>query len=189
MILDVKKLGSEVLREVAQPIAAITEEVRSLSAHMIETMYAENGIGLAAPQVGHSLRMFTIDVRIEDEEVFASPGEAHLISRMPLTLINPEIVEFSKDEEHFIEGCLSLPEINADVVRPVSIRLKAQILDGEMIDIECGGLMARCAQHEIDHLDGVLFSDHISDEDKKRLSKKLEKLTMKTLKRESRKRK
>ena len=180
--MNVKKYGNPVLREMCEPINEVTADIRKLADQMVETMYDENGIGLAAPQVGVNLRMFTIDVNFEENPVYNTPGEALLCPQMPLALINPEITATYGDSVEFMEGCLSVPEINATVYRPDRIQLKAQILDGDMIDLECGGLLSRCVQHEIDHLDGVLFTDRAEEEDLKKVAAKLKKLENKTKK-------
>ena len=190
-ILDVKKFGNPVLRKVAEPISEIDDSIRELAEEMIDTMYEENGIGLAAPQVGRSLRIFVIDTNFEGEE-YQSEGEKYLCEKMPIALINPVITSDSGDKVPFEEGCLSIPAINANVIRPSVIQLKAQTLDGEEIDMEFGGLTSRCMQHEIDHLDGVLFTDRAEKEDLKLVAKKLELLRMKTersLKKRKRKKK
>ncbi|EDM24789.1 peptide deformylase [Lentisphaera araneosa HTCC2155] len=178
-ILDVKKFGNPVLRKVAEPISEINDEIRELVEEMVDTMYEENGIGLAAPQVGRSLRVFVIDTHFEDE-TYGSDGEKLLCPKMPLALINPEIISTSGEDISFEEGCLSIPQINAAVVRPSNIVLKAQTLEGEIIEADFGGLTSRCMQHEIDHLDGVLFTDKAEKDDLKLVAKKLEQLRMKT---------
>lgn len=178
-VLDVKKYGNPVLRVVAEPISEITDEVRELAEEMIDTMYEENGIGLAAPQVGRSLRIFVIDTHFEGDE-YHTEGETKLCPKMPIALINPKIISTSGDPIPFEEGCLSIPAINATVIRPERIVLQAQTLEGEALELEFGGLTSRCMQHEIDHLDGVLFTDRAEKEDLKLVKKKLEQLRMKT---------
>jgi peptide deformylase len=178
-ILDVKKFGNPVLRKIAESVVEINDEIRDLVEEMVDTMYDENGIGLAAPQVGRSLRIFVIDTHFEDDN-YLTEGEKMLCPKMPIALINPEIISTSGDEISFEEGCLSIPQINASVVRPANIVLKAQTLNGEIIEAEFGGLTSRCMQHEIDHLDGVLFTDRAEKADLKLVAKKLEQLLMKT---------
>ncbi len=126
-ILDVKKFGNPVLRQIAEPIAEIDDSIRQLAKEMIDTMYEENGIGLAAPQVGRSLRIFVIDTNFEGDE-YHTEGEKSLCQKMPLALINPEITSTSGDDIPFDEGCLSIPAINANVIRPSIIQLKAKPL-------------------------------------------------------------
>lgn len=143
--LPLRVLGDPVLREETKPVASITAEVRQLIDAMFETMYAARGIGLAAPQVGRSERVAIVDV---DEET--------------LVLINPEIVDASNSTEKAEEGCLSIPDIYGDVDRPESIRVRAMDRDGKIFERDATGLLARCIQHEVDHLHGKLFIDYLS---------------------------
>jgi len=160
--LKIRLLGDPVLCAKAKPVEVIDDSVRELSAQMIQAMYDNNGIGLAGNQVGVLQRIVVIHVEpAEDENGHAippdSPGEQVLLPKMPVTLINPEIVSFSEDTCAYEEGCLSVPKLYADVVRSRRIVLKSMLLDGSSILLECGGLLARCVQHELDHLDGVVF--------------------------------
>ena len=170
--------GTKVLRRVAEPVAEINQTIRDLADQMIKCMYDEEGIGLAAPQVGVSVRMFVIDTRREREEddPVPSPGELALETKMPFAVINPEITWKSPETCDFSEGCLSIPGVNGNVVRPSLIRLKGKNLDGDEFEWECGGLLARCAQHEIDHLDGILFTDRAEEGDMKKAAARLAKL-------------
>ena len=153
-------IGAPVLREIAAPVAVVDDSVRQLANEMLGAMRFFNGIGLAAPQYGKSLRLVVIDVPSGNES--GSPGEALLLPKMPLTLINPEIVFSSSECDEKDEGCLSVPGLYAPVCRPSRVVLRSQILDGDFIEIECGGLLGRCIQHELDHLDGKLFTDRLS---------------------------
>jgi len=139
------------LKLVARPIDEITEEIRQLAADMIEVMYDEPGIGLAAPQVGASVRMFVIDTEWSDEEV----------GRNPRVVINPVISE-REGRITWEEGCLSVPDYSATVERDAKILLRGLDLDGNPIEERAEGLRAVCIQHEVDHLDGILFIDRIS---------------------------
>jgi peptide deformylase len=139
------------LKRVSEPIAEVTEELRELARDMIDVMYDEPGIGLAAPQVGASVRMFVIDTEWSDDEK----------DKNPTVVINPEISD-RKGRISWDEGCLSVPDYTATVERDAQISLKGQDLDGNPIEEEAEGLRAVCIQHEIDHLDGVLFIDRIS---------------------------
>jgi len=139
------------LKLVSKPITQITDEIRELAADMIEVMYDEPGIGLAAPQVGASVRMFVIDTEWSDEEV----------GRNPLVVINPEISERG-GRITWDEGCLSVPDYNAIVERDARITLRGLDLEGQPIVEHAEGLRAVCIQHEVDHLDGILFIDRIS---------------------------
>lgn len=141
-------LGSPVLRQQAAPVARVDDEVRRLVEDLFETMRAAKGVGLAANQVGVAKRVAVVDVGEDDPS--------------PLVLINPRIVETGDVLETAEEGCLSIPEIFGDVERPESIVLEALDLDGTPYRVELHGFKARAAQHEIDHLDGVLFIDHLS---------------------------
>jgi peptide deformylase len=139
------------LKLVSKPITQITDEIRELAADMIEVMYDEPGIGLAAPQVGASVRLFVIDTAWSDEEV----------GRHPLVVINPEISE-REGRISWDEGCLSVPDYNAVVERDARITLRGLDLEGQPIVEHAEGLRAVCIQHEVDHLDGILFIDRIS---------------------------
>ena len=155
-VLPVHTYGSPVLKALAAPVMAVTPELRELAAQMIDTMFAFDGIGLAAPQVGVSVRMVTFALpRGRDESL--SPGEAYLLPMMPMVIINPQVISCGNAHHIQEEGCLSVPEIYAPVDRPDTVVFQGRILDGPDFTVECGGLLARCVQHEIDHLDGKLF--------------------------------
>jgi len=141
------------LKLISKPVAEVTDEIRELVADMFETMYDAPGIGLAAIQVGEPKRLLVIDVVGKNSET-EEP--------QPLAIINPDIVWVSDEDTAYEEGCLSVPEHYADVVRPAEIKVKFLDLDGEEQEIHADGLLATCIQHEIDHLDGILFVDHIS---------------------------
>lgn len=148
----------------AQPVARVDDEVRRLMDDMLETMRKAIGIGLAAPQVGVAKRVIVLDVAREGEEP------------QPMKLANPEILWRSAELATFSEGCLSLPEHYADVSRPAEIRLRYLDYQDEIREIAASGLLATCIQHEIDHLDGVLFVDHISLVKRGMILRKLAKL-------------
>ena len=173
----VRTFGDEVLREMAAPVI-VTEKIRALAAEMVETMRTFDGIGLAAPQVGEPLRMVVLGVPLESMSPDPSPGELELLPRMPLVLVNPEIVSAADELEVRDEGCLSVPDIFAPVVRPRSVVLRSETLDGEVIALECGGLLGRCIQHELDHLDGKLFTDRLRPEDLKEVEQDLHRLKL-----------
>ena len=168
-------VGAPVLRKIAAPVAVIDDSVRQLASEMIGAMRFFNGIGLAAPQYGKSLRLVVIDVPGGNES--GSPGEALLLPKMPLALINPEIVFASGDCDEKDEGCLSVPGLYAPVCRPSRVVLRSQLLDGEIIEIECGGLLGRCIQHELDHLDGKLFIDRLSPKNAREVRGDVDRLT------------
>jgi peptide deformylase len=133
------------------PIEEITDEIRELASDMCEVMYDEPGIGLAAPQVGESLRLIVVDTGWTEEDA----------EKSPLILVNPEISEH-EGKLVWKEGCLSVPDFEAEVERAERVLLRAQDLDGKPLEIQAEGLQAVCFQHEIDHLDGILFIDRIS---------------------------
>lgn len=163
MALEVLVYGDPVLRRKSAPIEAITAEIRQLAQDMIETMYVEEGVGLAAPQVGRSIRMLVADAEFDEE------------TRPARVFINPEILE-SSGEWKFDEGCLSVPGIRAEIVRPEMIRLRYQDLDGNVHEDEMHEIWARVLQHEIDHLDGKLFVDYLSPIKRSLIMKKLKAL-------------
>ncbi|PCH80694.1 MAG: peptide deformylase [Hyphomicrobiales bacterium] len=163
-ILDIVKIPDEVLRKVARPVDQVDKKLRSFLDDMLETMYDAPGVGLAAPQVGVLLRVVTIDCAGEDEDP------------TPLCFVNPQIVSVSEEVSVYSEGCLSIPEFYADVERPVSCVVKYQDRHGVARELQCKGLLATCIQHEIDHLDGVLFIDYISRLKRERIMKKFIKL-------------
>ena len=144
-ILDIRVLGDPILRQATTPVAEVTDDIRRLVADMFETMHHARGIGLAAPQVGRTERLAVIEI----------DGE-------PLVVINPEIVERGSAKDKAEEGCLSIPDIYADVERPKDVVVRAMDLEGNAYEIEATELLARCLQHEIDHLDGRLFLDYLS---------------------------
>ncbi len=172
----VELLGSQKLRTKARKVAAADEKIIALASDMIDTMTMFNGIGLAAPQVGVDLQLVVFDVPEDPENPGATPGEAMLLPRMPLAVINPEIISFSGNIVPYREGCLSVPGIFADVMRPERVVFRAYTLAGEKIECECGGLLARCIQHELDHLDGKVFVDHLTEEQRNALAGKFAKL-------------
>ncbi|HXY99776.1 MAG TPA: peptide deformylase [Stellaceae bacterium] len=152
------------LKLTAKPVKAVDAEVRRLMDDMLETMYEAPGIGLAAPQVGVQRRVLVVDI--------ARDGE----TRQPLKIANPEILWRSEEMATYSEGCLSLPEHYADVSRPARIKLRYLDYENEIREVEMEGLLATCVQHEMDHLDGVLFVDHISALKRNIILRKLAKL-------------
>ena len=157
----VHTMGDPVLREVARPVGAVTPELRQLALKMIEVVQAFEGVGLAAPQIGESVRMVAFNLPMESMSDMPSPGEEKLLPKMPFVVVNPEIISASPDTETRDEGCLSLPDVWAPVERPSRVFFRAVTVDGELIECECGGLLGRCIQHELDHLDGKLFVDRV----------------------------
>jgi len=168
-VLTILEVPDPGLRAVAKPVETIDVGVRATIADMFETMYDARGIGLAATQVGIERRIFVMDLQEPEEE----DGEP---VRKPLAFINPEILSVSDETSVYNEGCLSIPEQYAEVERPARCRVKWQDADGASHEEDMDGLMATCVQHEIDHLNGVLFTDHISKLKRDMLMKKLAKL-------------
>lgn len=167
--------GADVLKKRAAEIKEVTPEIREIAKDMLVSMRLFEGIGLAGPQHGVGQRIVALDVP-GPETGMASPGEAMLLQRMPLVVINPEIVAGSNETEAEMEACLSVPGISGPVERPRFIQFRAQTLDGELIECECGGLLARCLQHETDHLDGTLFVDRLTEDDFDSIKLKLKRL-------------
>lgn len=151
------------LKLVSEPVGAITDEIRTLAADMLETMYDAPGIGLAAIQIGVPKRLLVIDLAREDEP------------KRPMVVINPEIVWSSEEMNVHEEGCLSIPEYYEEVERPQRVRVRYTDLDGKAQEVEADGLLATCIQHEIDHLNGVLFIDYLSKLKRDRVMKKFAK--------------
>lgn len=151
------------LKVKAKPVDAVDDDVRQLMDDMLESMYAAQGIGLAAPQVGDHRRVIVVDVSRENED------------SKPMFMANPQIVGVSDDDREHEEGCLSLPEHYAAVVRPDQVRIRYLDRDNEIREIEADGLLSTCIQHEIDHLDGVLFVDHVSALKRNMILRKLQK--------------
>lgn len=175
--LTMKYLGEACLHQQAARIEEITDDIRSLGEAMLEVMYKHEGVGLAAPQVGISLRLVTLDVPEPKEPGMPlSPGERELLPQMPLVLVNPEIESFSAVTEVGEEGCLSVPKLYAPVERPVSVVLKTTLLDGRQIRVDCGGFLARALQHELDHLDGVVYVQRVKDPDFAEILPQLQKI-------------
>ena len=165
--------GHRSLRGISVPIGEITPEIKDLAQRMVVTMVENDvpGVGLAAPQVGVNLRLIVIDTRPDGKSARkkapSSPGEIMLNPMMPVALVNPEIISASSETETMCEGCLSLPGVEGEVTRPKKVVLRSRLLSGEQMIVECDGLLARCLQHEIDHLNGVLFIDRASEEQRK----------------------
>ena len=178
MILEVVKYGHPVLRERGARIKEITPEINQLISDMFETMYDSKGVGLAAQQVGKALQLTVIDVRdVTDRpstiELNGLPAE--VASFMPLVLVNPKVTPMG-ERVTGPEGCLSFPEIYADITRPEKVDVKALDANGNPISFRAGGLLARAVQHEVDHLNGVLFIDRMSAKDKQELRDEIDDL-------------
>ena len=182
MRLSILQYGDPILRTKGKPIDKIDAHIRELAQNMIETMHAASGVGLAAQQIGEALQLTVLDVsEVEDRpSTMKLNGESiDPKTAMPLLLINPQIA-LSAETEKGTEGCLSFPEITGEIVRAKSITVRAQNLDGEPIEIETTGFLARAVQHEVDHLSGILFIDRMSTAAKISLSTKLKRLRKET---------
>ncbi|MEC7839423.1 MAG: peptide deformylase [Chlamydiota bacterium] len=169
MKLPLSYYGDPVLRKKGEPVMEITDEIKKFVEDMIETMEAENGIGLAAPQVGRSLRIFITHVPTLHEDNEVDSGTLRVF-------INPEILEFSEEQTVISEGCLSIPSITGDVIRPYRVKVKALDLEGNEFIEEFTGLESHCVLHENDHINGVLFIDRVKGKERKKLDPLLRKV-------------
>ena len=163
MLLPILKYGAAELKTVSKPVDFFNGELEKIVKNMIETMYGAPGIGLAAPQVGLNIRLATIDLSVGED-----PGQL-------ITICNPEIVSL-EGEQKSEEGCLSIPEFTDVIVRPRTMIVRGQDIQGNEIRIEAEGLLARCFSHEIDHLNGILFIDHLSPLKRNLIRNKIKKL-------------
>jgi peptide deformylase len=182
MILEVVKYGHPTLRQKGARVEKITPEIKALIADMFDTMRANKGVGLAAQQVGHALQLTVLDVR----SVTDRPSTLELAGKtadvnafMPLVLINPEF-QPAGDPVAATEGCLSFPELFAEISRPAGADIRAMNEKGAKVQFRCGGLLARAIQHELDHLNGVLFIDRMSRAEKEELKPQLDELQANT---------
>ena len=184
MKLPIVKYGNPILRSKGKEIEQVDERIRSLAADMVETMQGANGIGLAAQQVGTALQLTVLDVsQVEDRPSTmklngqnVDPAEV-----MPLILLNPKI-RLDEEISSGNEGCLSFPDITAEIDRAVSVEVEGETLEGEAVRIEASGLLARALQHEVDHLNGILFIDRMSSVVKASVASRLKRLQKETLK-------
>ncbi len=162
-VLDIIVAPDPRLKIKAKPVDAVDDGVRGFLDDMLETMYAANGIGLAAPQVGDGRRVIVVDCARPEEDP------------QPICLVNPQIIGIADEDRIHEEGCLSLPEHYAEVIRPDWIKVRYLDRDGEIRELKAEGILAICIQHEIDHLDGILFVDHISSLKRNMILRKLQK--------------
>jgi peptide deformylase len=178
MILEVVKYGNPVLRAKGLEVKKADDKLRQLATDMLETMHAHHGVGLAAQQVGVPLQLTVIDVSgVEDRPsaMFIEGEHVEIEKHMPLVLLNPKL-KLSADKETANEGCLSFPDMNAEIARAAGVRCTATRLDGTEWTFEATGLLARALQHETDHLHGVLFIDRMSSAARASLAGKLKRL-------------
>jgi peptide deformylase len=178
MVLEITQYGNPVLRKKCSKIEEVDESIRKLAEDMIETMVDAHGVGLAAPQIGEDIRMAVVDVSHDPECISflkVNGAEAKMEDVMPLVFINPEL-ELDGPRETDTEGCLSIHDIQAKVRRPSIVKATLPQLDGSVIELEADGLLARALQHEVDHLNGILFVDRISPASKLSVKRKLKRL-------------
>lgn len=177
MVLEITKLGEEVLRQKAQPVAEVNDEIRQLAEDMFETMIEADGVGLAAPQIGKSIRMFVL---IADDDVRR-------------VFINPQIIKTSEELGDYDEGCLSIPQVYETIQRPVAVTVQALNENGKAFTLEADGLLARIIQHEYDHLDGIVFIDRgdkaFAEKTTAQFKKRMERAEQKRLEKEAKARK
>jgi peptide deformylase len=183
MRLPIRKYGDPVLRAKGKRIEVVDDEIRALAADMLETMHFANGVGLAAQQVGHALQLTVLDVtQVEDRPstltLNGNPVD-DLDTAMPLVLVNPTL-QLGSEIESGSEGCLSFPDITAEIDRSIAVALEAENLEGEPVRIEASGLLARALQHEVDHLNGILFIDRMSSAAKASHSSRLKRMQKET---------
>ena len=182
MKLEIVQYGNPILRAKGKRIETIDDRTRELAQNMIETMHAANGVGLAAQQVGEPLQLTVLDIsQVEDRPTTMKLNghDVDVATVMPLVLLNPEI-EAGRETESGTEGCLSFPEITGEIDRAISIEVRARNLDGEPVKIETTGFLARAIQHEVDHLNGILFIDRMSSAAKISLANRLKRLQKET---------
>jgi peptide deformylase len=182
MKLPIRKYGDPILRAKGKRIEEVDERIRALAADMLETMRAANGVGLAAQQVGQALQLTVLDVsQVEDRpSTMALNGTpVDLVAAMPLVLLNPKL-HLSDEKDSGNEGCLSFPDITAEIDRALSVEVEAETLDGKTIRIDASGLLSRALQHEVDHLNGILFVDRMSSAAKASLASRLKRLQKET---------
>ena len=178
MILEILTFPNPILREVSAPVKEFKSELKKLSEDMLETMYAAKGIGLAAPQVGELIRMLVIDTRGKDIEgrryKYDEMSELEKSVQQPITIINPQIVN-GLGKTTFDEGCLSVPGYFETVERYLTVEVSGFDVNGKAFSIKTDGLLAICLQHEMDHLDGTLFIDHLSFLKSQKIKKQIKK--------------
>jgi peptide deformylase len=178
MIREIVIYGDPVLRKKGKQINKVTEEIRTLAQDMIESMHEAHGVGLAAQQVGEAIQLTVLDVSDAENRpsrMWIDGQEVDPKEHMPLILLNPQL-ELSRETEIGPEGCLSFPEVTAEISRAERVKVTALDLDGKPVSFEAEGLLSRAVQHETDHLNGILFIDRMSSAAKVTLGSKLKKL-------------
>lgn len=175
MIYPLCYFGNPILRENAETVTVFDAELEKLGKDMIATMREEVGIGLAGPQIGKSLRIFTMEVPADmDKDETGQPYNPGL--ECPMVVVNPEVEEIGDEDEEMEEGCLSIPEVRGKVTRSFAIKLRYQDVKGEKKELGLKALAARCVQHETDHLNGILFIDYLSSVKKMSIKGKLKRI-------------
>ncbi len=178
MVLEITQYGNPVLRKKCRPVEEVDDSILKLADDMLETMVEAHGVGLAAPQIDQDIRMAVVDVSHDPDCISflkVNGQDAKLKDVMPLVFINPEL-ELDGPKETEVEGCLSIQDIQAKVRRPTLVKATLPQLDGTVITLESDGLLARALQHEVDHLNGILFVDRISPAAKVSVKRKLKRL-------------
>lgn len=178
MILGIVKYPAPVLRAKGKKVAQVTDEIRALAANMIETMNAAHGVGLAAQQVGSALQLTVIDVSQSEDRpstMSIDGNPCKLSDWMPIVLLNPALT-LSRERETGTEGCLSFPELTADIDRAAAVHADAKLLDGRAVSFDATGLLARALQHEVDHLNGILFIDRMNSATKVSIAGQLKRM-------------
>ena len=182
MRLPIRQYGDPILRAKGKRIEEVDDPIRELAVNMVETMHAANGVGLAAQQIGEALQLTVLDVSQVEDRPSTMKLNGQTVepkTAMPLILINPELT-LSQETTTGTEGCLSFPEITGEIERSESVLARARTLDGENIEIEATGLLARALQHEVDHLNGILFIDRMSSAAKASLASRLRRMRKET---------
>lgn len=176
--LQIITYPNPILSQISQPIEVVDKDAQIIMDNMLQTMYLEHGIGLAAVQVGILKRILVMDIEYKIEECSGNHGDHHdhgIKNANPIFMANPQIVDITKSTSSYIEGCLSFPEMRANVKRPKSVTIEYLDYNGKKKTLKTEGLLATCVQHEIDHLNGINFVDHISKIKKEMIVKKMNK--------------
>lgn len=175
--LRIRTYGDPVLRKTSAKIAVVDDKIKSLAKLMVVTMRKAEGVGLAAPQIGENIRLVVLELPpSKNTNRILSKGEMELLPKMPIALVNPEIVPTTNEQVTSEEGCLSVPKLYGPVTRPAKIMLTATNLSGASLHFECAGFLAKAIQHEVDHLNGVLFPDKLEDAAMKKIAPALRKI-------------
>jgi peptide deformylase len=182
MRLPIRQYGDPILRAKGHRISKVDDGIRELATAMLETMHAANGIGLAAQQVGQALQLTVIDIAETEDRpstLKLNGTDFDVVSAMPLILLNPQVT-LGPHTSRAVEGCLSFPDITGEIERSESVVVRAETLEGEPVEMEATGLLARALQHEADHLNGILFIDRMSSAAKASLASRLKRLQKET---------